>query len=103
MLVHVLGLCLLIGRASHACIVSQAKENYAFRVFGMAMTFTTIGAASLYLLHSNASRPCRWVNSTGSIVELTTPRPLWILVGHSRRIGTSRSRAATASTSGVTR
>jgi uncharacterized protein len=55
-LVHFLGLCLLVGRASHAYGVSQVKEHYAFRVFGMAMTFTTIGTASFYLLYSYANR-----------------------------------------------
>lgn len=45
--VHGLGLCLLLGRLSHAFGVSRAPENYLFRVFGMAMTFTTIIGAVL--------------------------------------------------------
>jgi len=49
-LIHALGLALLIGRVSHAYGVSQSKENYAFRVFGMAMTLTTIITCSAYLL-----------------------------------------------------
>jgi uncharacterized membrane protein YecN with MAPEG domain len=48
--IHALGLALLIGRVSHAYGVSQSKENYAFRVFGMAMTLTTIITCSAYLL-----------------------------------------------------
>jgi uncharacterized membrane protein YecN with MAPEG domain len=48
--VHLLGLCLLAGRASHAFGVSQAKENYRFRVFGMAMTFMTLILSAFYLL-----------------------------------------------------
>jgi len=47
---HGLGLCLLIGRLSHAFGVSQKKENYRFRVTGMALTFTTLLASSAYLL-----------------------------------------------------
>jgi uncharacterized membrane protein YecN with MAPEG domain len=50
LLVHFLGLCLVAGRASHAFGVSQVKENYKFRVFGMAMTFTTLILSSTYLL-----------------------------------------------------
>jgi uncharacterized protein len=47
---HGLGLCLLIGRLSHAFGVSQKKENFRFRVVGMALTFTTLLASSAYLL-----------------------------------------------------
>ena len=50
--IHALGLCLLTGRLSHAYGVSQANENYTFRVFGMAMTFTSLISASAYLLFS---------------------------------------------------
>ena len=56
LIVHILALCLLVGRASHAFGVSQVNENYAFRVFGMAMTFTTLVSASAYLLYSYASK-----------------------------------------------
>jgi uncharacterized protein len=49
-LVHGLGLCLLAGRTSHAYGVSQLRENHRFRVYGMAMTFTTLLTASAYLL-----------------------------------------------------
>lgn len=42
LLVHILCAALVIGRLSHAYGVSQTKENFRFRVFGMAMTFTVI-------------------------------------------------------------
>jgi uncharacterized membrane protein YecN with MAPEG domain len=51
--VHVLALALLAGRAAHAFGVSQLKENYAYRVFGMATTLSTIGIAALYLLYAS--------------------------------------------------
>jgi len=54
LLVHLLGLCLLVGRAVHAYGVSQLNETYAFRVAGMAMTFTTLMGASGYLILSYA-------------------------------------------------
>ncbi len=50
MLVHALGVCLVLGRLSHAWGVSQAQENYRFRVAGMALTFTVLVLSSLYLL-----------------------------------------------------
>lgn len=50
--VHSLGICLLVGRLSHAYGVSQSVENYNFRVFGMAMTFTSIILSSVFLLVS---------------------------------------------------
>jgi uncharacterized membrane protein YecN with MAPEG domain len=48
--VHLLGLCLLVGRVSHAIGVSRVDERYAYRVFGMAMTFVCITIASVRLL-----------------------------------------------------
>jgi uncharacterized protein len=48
--IHGLGLCLLIGRLSHAYGVSQARENYAFRVTGMVLTFITLLSCAGYLL-----------------------------------------------------
>jgi uncharacterized membrane protein YecN with MAPEG domain len=48
--VHSLGICLLVGRLSHAYGVSQSLENYHFRVAGMALTFTCIIVSSAYLL-----------------------------------------------------
>jgi uncharacterized membrane protein YecN with MAPEG domain len=50
LLVHGLGLCLLVGRAVHAWGVSHARENFRFRVAGMAMTFTTLLVSAAYLL-----------------------------------------------------
>lgn len=51
LLVHGLGLCLLTGRGIHAYGVSQAKENFRYRVAGMGLTFATLVAASCYLLY----------------------------------------------------
>jgi uncharacterized membrane protein YecN with MAPEG domain len=45
-----LALLLLVGRAVHALGVSQAPEDYRYRVTGMVLTFTSIGASSLCLL-----------------------------------------------------
>jgi len=39
-IVHALCLLFLVGRAVHAFGVSQEKENFNFRVAGMASTFT---------------------------------------------------------------
>lgn len=50
MLVQFLGLTLLAGRISRAYGVSLNQENYRFRVAGVAMTFTSLIALSLYLL-----------------------------------------------------
>ena len=49
-LVHGLGLCLLVGRLSHAFGVSREKEQYQYRVAGMALTFTVFLVSSVYLL-----------------------------------------------------
>lgn len=49
-LVHGLCLTLLIGRLLHAWGVSQARENFRFRITGMVLTFTTLVASALYLL-----------------------------------------------------
>ena len=51
-LVHTLGSVLLLGRLSHAYGVSQVKENYFFRVAGMALTFTAILSSALRILLS---------------------------------------------------
>jgi len=48
--VHALGICLLVGRVSHALGVSQVRERYAFRTVGMALTFTPMIAAAFRLL-----------------------------------------------------
>ena len=49
-LVHALGLCLVIGRLSHAFGVSRDNEQYQYRVAGMALTFTVFVVSSAYLL-----------------------------------------------------
>jgi uncharacterized membrane protein YecN with MAPEG domain len=51
LLVHALGLCLLMGRVLHAHGVSQTKEQFAFRITGMAMTFTALLASSARLVY----------------------------------------------------
>lgn len=55
-LLHVLCLCLLAGRAVHAYGVSKVAEDYRYRVFGMAMTFTALVGAAAGLLVLHASR-----------------------------------------------
>jgi uncharacterized membrane protein YecN with MAPEG domain len=46
-LLHGLGLALLAGRTVHAYGVSQADENYRFRVIGMSLTFGVIVVSAL--------------------------------------------------------
>jgi uncharacterized protein len=53
-LIHAIGCSLLIGRLSHAYGVSQTKEKFQYRVFGMAMTFTCILTSAAYLLFAYA-------------------------------------------------
>jgi uncharacterized protein len=55
-LIHAIGCSLLIGRLSHAYGVSQAKEKFQYRVFGMAMTFTCILTSAAYLLFAYAKQ-----------------------------------------------
>jgi uncharacterized membrane protein YecN with MAPEG domain len=52
---HLLGGALLIGRLTHAYGVAQVSENYRFRVFGMALTFTTILVAASFVLFAYVS------------------------------------------------
>ncbi len=47
---HLLCGALVLGRVSHAWGVSQAKENYNFRVAGMLLTFAVLIGACSYLL-----------------------------------------------------
>ena len=49
-LVHALGLALVVARGAHAYGVSQARENFKIRVFGMATTFAVILVSALFLL-----------------------------------------------------
>ena len=53
-LVHGLCICLIFGRLSHAFGVSKISENYRYRVFGMAMTFTALVGAAACLIAINA-------------------------------------------------
>ena len=53
--VHGLGITLLAGRAAHAYGVSQTRENYAFRTFGMAMTFGAIIVCAGFLLRAQVA------------------------------------------------
>lgn len=50
LLIHSLAIALLCGRLLHAWGVSQVRENYRYRTVGMALTFSVILAACLYLL-----------------------------------------------------
>ena len=54
LLVHGLCLGLLVGRVSHAFGVSQAKEDFKFRIFGMATTLAVLVCSSAYLLFAFA-------------------------------------------------
>jgi len=56
LLVHGLGLVLLLARLSHAYGVSQARENFRFRVFGMVGTFAVLVVSALVLLSTTAGR-----------------------------------------------
>ena len=51
LLIHALCLALTAGRISHAYGVSQVREDYRFRVAGMALTFIALVAAALGLLY----------------------------------------------------
>jgi len=48
--IHALAVALLVGRLSHAYGVSQMKENFTFRVFGMGTTFAVLLAAAVTIL-----------------------------------------------------
>lgn len=51
LLIHVLCICLLLGRAAHAYGVSETQENYRYRVLGMALTFgALVGTAACLLI-----------------------------------------------------
>lgn len=49
-MVHVLGIALIAGRLLHAWGISQAQENFRFRVSGMVLTFTTLLTAAAIIL-----------------------------------------------------
>ena len=48
--VHALCIALIIGRLAHAYGVGRIEEDYRFRVFGMALTFTALSGAALGVL-----------------------------------------------------
>jgi uncharacterized protein len=48
--VHALCFGLLVGRLSHAYGVSQQRENFAFRVTGMSLTFAVLITCAVHLL-----------------------------------------------------
>ena len=54
-LIHGLGVSLVLGRVSHAFGVSKPTENFRYRVFGMAMTFSAMIVASTALLFMTAA------------------------------------------------
>jgi uncharacterized membrane protein YecN with MAPEG domain len=47
---HVFGVVLLAGRVLHAHGIGQEPENFRWRVLGMSLTFTVLGAAAAALL-----------------------------------------------------
>lgn len=49
-LVHALCVGLIVGRLAHAYGVGRIDEDYRFRVFGMALTFTVLSGAALGVL-----------------------------------------------------
>ena len=53
--IHAAGASLLIGRLVHAYGISQVRENFVFRIFGMAVTFTVIISAAMALLANSLS------------------------------------------------
>lgn len=48
-IIHLLGTTLCISRCLHAYGVSQAKENYRFRISGMMLSFAVIGGCAVLL------------------------------------------------------
>lgn len=48
--IHVLGGALLLGRLLHAYGVSRPREDFRFRVTGMALTFTVILSSAFRIL-----------------------------------------------------
>jgi uncharacterized protein len=50
-ILHLAGIALVLGRCAHAYGVSQMPENFRFRVSGMAITFTVMGALAVACLY----------------------------------------------------
>lgn len=55
-IIHLLGICLLLGRLAHAGGVSKDSEDYRYRVFGMLMTFAVLVLSAVGLLVGYAQR-----------------------------------------------
>ena len=51
-LINGLGILLTLGRSSHAYGISQARENFRFRMFGTASTFLCLNVSAAYLIVS---------------------------------------------------
>jgi uncharacterized protein len=51
-LIHILGSAFVLGRVSHTFSHFQKNENFKFRVFGMALTFSVLISSSLNLIIS---------------------------------------------------
>ena len=49
-IVHLVGVCLVIGRVIHAANISRENEVLAGRIVGMALTMTALGVASIFAL-----------------------------------------------------
>lgn len=49
--IHALGMILLTGRLAHAYGISHIDEDFKYRIFGMACTFTTLATSALILLY----------------------------------------------------
>jgi uncharacterized membrane protein YecN with MAPEG domain len=52
--IHIVCLCLLLGRLAHAYGVSQVNENPRLRILGTALTLGTLVVAAMHLLLSFA-------------------------------------------------
>ena len=57
--IHVLGWALVFGRLLHAYGVSRPREDFRFRVTGMALTFTVIVSSAISILIAYAG----WIST----------------------------------------
>lgn len=49
-LLHLVGVCLVVGRVIHCVNISRENESLGGRIVGMALTMTALGVASLAAL-----------------------------------------------------
>ncbi|WP_420565044.1 MAPEG family protein [Thalassobaculum sp.] len=49
-IVHLVGICLLVGRVIHAVNISRENESLGGRIVGMLLTLTALGVASIAAL-----------------------------------------------------